>query len=513
MSGAFDPRALADENFRVPLCTDTGIQWIRPADAAVVWRPAPLRELLAGEDSGLDATSPARAAGELGGCERGSVGILVLFMGLLIFALAAMVWNTGEITTAKIEAQTAADSAAYSSAVWTSRGINIVAASNMQILRDASAATTAMTIGSSAWVWFGWALALVISDTITTVSAASALAAAIAANVAALGTLTAGVVAAAAALANAISQLVLSVKDLTLAITILSEIGWIQPFFDFADLYAHISDLFAYQEAWVREIPQLIEIQRQQFEAYYDCDISLRHGAGHGLDSAAGGAAQFPGMIRAPLRVGRADAVTLPFVLRYLYDAFAAGGWYSDERLKSFSKVKPKPVFLAAGAVSAVAGLLKLDRSFHTLTSVQVPFLEFGPEGVDASTVSWPDFTVVAVARKRTENTESLQKPRRPLGFMAADLFGPADDLRPTAYAAAETFNGVDGLLSSFTIGGINVGQGLFSPYPWRVWTDWGWQWTPRLTHGAYVQGGEVDEAFAEQGFDVGDAARTAAMH
>ena len=29
--------------------------------------------------------------------------------------------------------------------------------------------------------------------------------------------------------------------------------------------------------------------------------------------------------------------------------------------------------------------------------------------------------------------------------------------------------------------------QPILSLYPWRVWTDWGWQWQPRLTHGDLI--------------------------
>ncbi|MHC4786666.1 MAG: pilus assembly protein TadG-related protein, partial [Planctomycetota bacterium] len=90
-------------------------------------------------------TSLGTNAHRLHRCRRGNISILVLVMGLVFFALAAMVWNTGKVTSAKIEAQTAADSAAYASAVWTSRAMNITTGTNMLILRHQTALTAAFS--------------------------------------------------------------------------------------------------------------------------------------------------------------------------------------------------------------------------------------------------------------------------------------------------------------------------------------------------------------------------------
>ncbi|MFT5284745.1 MAG: hypothetical protein ACI8TQ_000902 [Planctomycetota bacterium] len=422
-------------------------------------------------------------------CERGSVSILVLFMGLLIFALAAMVWNTGLTTTAKMEAQTAADSASYASAVWTSRAINMITATNMIALRDASA------LGVSVQVMATWIpltvviLANLITTGIAVVSAAVSVIATFGAT--------------APALALAVVQFTIALLEFVnyLLFTIATEAP-VTPVLDAIALGKHLGELREYQESWVRVIPGLIEAQRQQFEAYYDCDISLQLGNGSRT-------------ITAPLHAGSFGSCAVPIGLRFLYDSFAKGSWNSSTEFKLMPKAGAKKFWLLGAVFGMLAATPALALNHHVLSTTAPnsfpPFFEVGPSGkgfsVDPQT--WEDYAIVAVARKRMTNDISSQRPNQPLAYMAPGLFTGADQLRPVAYSQAEAFNPVDGLLSTLKVGGVSPGQIIGNLYPWRVWTDWGWHWQSRLTHGTLLNEG----AFADQNVTLTPFGRASAQH
>ena len=508
------------------MCTDTGIKWFDLAElaqpsASACPANAPLdSDVVTGPDGDtLERGCLDRPRASIGRCERGSVSILVLFMGLVLFALVALVWNTGEVTTAKIEAQTAADSAAYSSVVWTSRALNLTAATNAQIVNDASAAAVSSAM-------YAQALALVIQagvrtgvDVATLISAASALASAVAAAAASLGAASGAVVAATAKVVTAAIHVGQSISDLILAFQIVDDIGgFIQPVKDTIKLGEHLRALGAYQKAWLLATPVLIDEQRKQLERYYDCDIALMHPPGHQLDQAEGPVGDAKGLIRPPLCTGDALNIFTPLALRLIYDLYGKSGtnagWYHDERLRDFKRipVKPLPVaFHLAAGVAFGAQLLVASGNYHTLTTAW-GIGEYGPYGSGGHD-RWPDYTVLAIASKRTSNDNSKQMPSRPLNLMASQIFGESRDVRPVAYATAETFNGVDGFLSVFDINGFKPFQELGVIYPWRMWTDWGWQWAGRLSHTSDLFVRDAANAFEAMGFKVKAGSRAAAVH
>ncbi len=436
-----------------------------------------LASLHSDQESGVRPVSLGEERDEnLHRCDRGSVSILVLFMGLIIFALAAMVWNTGKITTSAIEAQTAADTAAYTSAVWTSRAVNMIAATNMHGLRDASAiGVSTAVIFEGAWILTFQTIFLVgtVIPQLTNPF-----------------TLASGLAALAVWLAEFIQWIIFVV-----------ETGWpVFPIIDIVNLAKHLGEVLSYQQAWVAAVPGLIETQRQQIADYYDCDISLQ--LGNGSTS-----------IAPPLHRGTPLTCLVPIGLRYIYDAFAEGSWYSDTKIKTTIKIgKAKVGWLIGGLLGAVAAIPALGFTHHVLSS-QPGFspLEIGPFGFGFSIdpATWDDYSVIAVARKRTTNAASKQFPDQPLAFMAPGLFTRSDQLRPAAYSQAETFNAIDGLLPTLKIGGVAPFQIISSIYPWRVWTDWGWQWQPRLTHGANLP----NTVFANQGIQLTSFGQSAAQH
>ena len=65
--------------------------------------------------------------------ESGKISLLASMMMLVLVALAGLIGNTGHVTQEKLETQNAADSIAYSSALWMARGMNAVTASNHMI--------------------------------------------------------------------------------------------------------------------------------------------------------------------------------------------------------------------------------------------------------------------------------------------------------------------------------------------------------------------------------------------
>lgn len=78
--------------------------------------------------------------------ERGVIAILFLFLSIIFVILVALLWNTGRVISAKMRAQAAADQAAFAAATWNSRALNTVTATNMLILRNASAQISSLAI-------------------------------------------------------------------------------------------------------------------------------------------------------------------------------------------------------------------------------------------------------------------------------------------------------------------------------------------------------------------------------
>ncbi len=66
--------------------------------------------------------------------EKGQALPFVAMVGLLIFLFFAMTMNLAELVNTKIKAQNAADASALSAAVWEARGLNLVAAANVNLV-------------------------------------------------------------------------------------------------------------------------------------------------------------------------------------------------------------------------------------------------------------------------------------------------------------------------------------------------------------------------------------------
>jgi hypothetical protein len=389
-------------------------------------------------------TSTGAATRHLHRCRRGNISILVLLMGFVFYAMAAMVWNTGKVTSAKIEAQTAADAAAYSSAVWTSRAMNVTTGTNMLILRHSTAITAAFS-PALFLTWMPpvfWAVR-VATDCIPCFIPPFVGCATCAATTA---------------------RVLMEVASWTVFL-----IRWGQGMAGLPDIIGNLSALWSYQVDWVNNIcPDMIEQQRLALQDYYDCEIRLARGDG-----------TYP--IEPPLHRGNPLTFLIPYGARCYVES-----WDGDDSWHNHVLIRPGPVppfgiTIGRGVMAWEIGFVVTffinwgaSGSFHHVLVTQPWYspVEFGPsasELVDPD--AWRPFTIVATAQKRESNATSRQPPRQPLTFMAPGFFD--DPVNPVAYAQAETYNPIDAHL-----------LGRFLPHPWRVWTPWGWQWQPRLSHG-----------------------------
>jgi hypothetical protein len=424
---------------------------------------------LVGDDhSGLDLVSSMGAGRRLHRCRRGNISILVLFFGLVFYGLAATVWNTGQVTSAKIEAQTAADAAAYSAAEWMSRAMNVTTGANMRILRNTTGITAALaTIPAMIMPWFEWIRAV-----------NQACAAPCAGPQAAV---------LCAPCRIAMWTFIITMEMLPMYLPFVIEV--LPTFIDLPRLFINVVKLFLYERDWIAAVPYAIETQRKALEDYYDCEIVLRRGDGQSW-------------IEPPLHWGTPLTFVVPSYLRawwemgldipfYWPSPFSnkENGWYNSEHdptkgeggFKWMFVGKAKKWYKRLWIISWLIGWV-YGGFFHHIPASQPQFspLEFGPFGFFGFFEQWEKYTVVAAARKKPVNRESGQPPRYPLRFMAPGLF--EDPVNPVAYAQAETFNGIDGHV-----------VGRIIPWPWRVWTTWGWQWQPRLNDGDLLSGVAAD--------------------
>jgi hypothetical protein len=362
---------------------------------------------------------------------RGQISVLFILVGLAFFVAAAMVWNTGTTTAVRMHAQAAADTSAYSSAVWTSRTVNNVTGTNMLIARHASA-----------WV---------------AASAAMAVAAGVPANWHAW----------ASEKAEACGEFYPLCYAAFMAYLQVTEGPYYYPFLFkavasgaaptvFIKAPGRISDLYRYEKAWVAATPDVIEAQRRLLEEYYDCEIRLtRPGDGDGL-------------IRPPLK--RGNPIDFTTVLHARFWVFGHDNkWPKDGHFDRIVHGKANLLWRGA-AESAIAAISAWKGSDHYVLDVPVVIGERGPSSLGERA----KFTVVATARMTGRTRGRL---------MAAGAFRypvvPSDRL--LACAQAETFNGIDGRLEKI---GIPVVGPILRAYPFRVWTTFGWQWQPRLARG-----------------------------
>lgn len=355
---------------------------------------------------------------------RGNISLLFVFMSLVFYCCASLVWNTGRTTAAVMHTQTAADASAYSAAMWTSRAVNNITGANMLILRNASAQVAASAVISTTVLvpvnWLKWC------------------------NDMASGCGPFYPICFAAALAYVVAvELPPYIKFVAKAAPTA-----------FRDVFSNkypkrIKELWRYEKAWVNATPGAIESQRKLLEEYYNCKIHFtRPGS--------------TGQIKPPLEVG--DFLSLGAVLAMRFWVFKHDNtWPKEGNFDIINRGKANQSWnIGAGLASGLMPIVHGEQ--HYVLPTQQGPLEFGPTSLD----DWKDFTVIATAVTEDASAGALAMPG-----IFSDPITPGDGV--IAYAQAETYNGIDGRLNQI---------GFSLPYPFRVWTTWGWQWQPRLTRG-----------------------------
>jgi hypothetical protein len=426
-----------------------------------------LPDILGDDRSGFAGLDAAKRGGRrLHRDRRGQVSVLFILVGLAFFVAASMVWNTGVTTAARMHAQTAADSAAYSSTVWTSRTVNQVTGTNMLIMRNASAFVAASAaVWTTAKVPENWDAAIEAAAAIPIVG--PEIAAALAAYIAAV-------------------ELPMYLEFVAEAIASMAAPTVL------AKVFGRIPELHRYEKAWVAATPDVIDRQRELLEQYYGCEIRLTRPGDR------------DGRVRAPLKQPDVATGRLVFGTVLATRFFLLGhdnGWYRSTQFSAIVIGEAKEEWRKAALVAAAAATaLWGDQHFE----LDLPYAvgELGPR----TSGQRAKFTVVATARMSERTRGRLMAP-------GAFRWPVAPHDRILAYAQAETNNGIDGRLEKFP--GIGTIVGL---YPFRVWTTYGWQWQPRLAHGdqlgrALRHDGDLRQWYGEIGVTPGSNLDDIALH
>lgn len=361
----------------------------------------------------------ARGATRLHRDERGVIFMVFLFVSILLGLAIGVMWNTGRVISAKMRAQLAADAAAYAAATWTSRAVNLVALTNMLILRNASAHVSAVAVNAVCQeVPVRWQAALDAADPLDL----PVIQARIAAEEAEYNRL--------------------ALDCWPLALDALNT----NRFLD------RIADLHAFQRSFVEGVPDAVNAQRAAMEEFFGVEIHL---AVPGRDD---------GLIVPPVRLGTPDVFEHMLTARRLItDRFRPQDQtFRDIDLHRFNEIGGAVQIWNAAVAQAIAGLAASIGDRHYVLASQVGLDELSPSEADRA-----PFTVFAAAVDRSITQGA--------NFLFARFFDyPVNNLDAAiSCAQAETYNGIEALMTM---------RNVDPPHPFRVWTTRGCAWQPRLT-------------------------------
>ncbi len=318
---------------------------------------------------------------------RGSMSAAMLFLVVVLWAAIALVWNVGVAVDEKYRAQTAADSAAHAAAVALSRTTNVVTATNIQIVRAASAESLAFAVVPTALA--------IIANWSEEIGSAGWLAPVVAAYIVAFE-----------------FPVLLYFLEQT-GPTALGE-GLSQSLLDRA------KDLHAWQRETIRATSTFIEHQRQSIQSFYACEITLSQ-----LGSRSS-------VLRPPVRTphGLLESHATFALLLETRIALDRANW---ERALRTIRLGKGPQSWAA-STSAMGGIVTLlvNGRFHVLES-HAGLLERSPTDRQRARA----FAVTAVAKPRAWSQErhampglypdTRNRPGSSLAFAQAETFHPGD--------------------------------------------------------------------------------------
>lgn len=368
----------------------------------------------------------ARALGRFHRDENGLVVVLFVLIGLIFALLIALNWNTGRVISAKMRAQAAADQSALAAATWQSRAVNMVTGSNMMILRNASALVSAIAIDR------------VVREVPERWQAAID------------------------ACGDPASPCVLQLLDQIL-FNPANEIG---PYIAFVDRHSgaaraaldngvftrRIEELHEFQRRLVESIPEVVEEQRELIAEF------------HGVEVILAVPGRTDGLIVPPLREG--DAVSFEHMLRLRRQL--TDNWLDDQAgFADFGAIGGAQDIWDQAVEEAIISVSNDLGAMHMVLVTQS-----GADEISPSAGGRDPFSVFATA---------IVPDIRDDNFLFTGFFdetiSPDDAAR--AAAQAETFNGYDERIAR---------RNAVAPWPFRVWTTWGWNWQPRLTRADLVR-------------------------
>lgn len=314
--------------------------------------------------------------------QSGFLHLLIGFLFLVIIVALAVVINAGEVVDNKLQAQRAADAAAYSASVVQSEAINAITGGNIVIVRTASAEALALAVRPTASRIYGnWAAAL---------SASPWLAGAVAAEKVVLAEFLAST-----------GQTALR-EELT------------------GSLVRKAKRVYRWQGDVVASVPEVIEADRQRLEEIYGTEIILSQLGPH------------PDLVRAPIRKPRGEAE------RFLAFASLVENRIREDRAgweRTLSRIVIGRGAAEWDAATSEMGLrvaYELRGKFHVLET-QKGFLERKPTRAQRNYA----FAVTAVARLRSD----VESP-----FVLSRVFNRRAERGSdaTAFAQAETYHPAD---------------------------------------------------------------------
>jgi hypothetical protein len=398
------------------------------------------------EQSGTSVVGgPVRRLRGLNTHDRGVVSVLFILLFFTFFAATAMVYNTGQTISIRQRPAHVADTVAYMSTNWMSRGMNLIGMTNRIAARNMSAfAVPFANFYVAGMVWKSWTdfvndTCSPACDGIQAVVACAPCQAAVWAYLAA-------------------TEIVPHYVPFILA-QIGTPLTTMIEGFGGGGVIGRVKDISDFQKSVKNAIPQIIEDQRSRAAQYYNMTIRLTQAEAPDTKPQ-----QADGRVYLPVKEqGFFD--TLYPVLARLHQADA--GWYNDSDVRGMSIGEAQKHWkngaYGAAAFAAMWGYL-MGGPLNVLPTQTFIF------ETNVSPDNMGQFSVIA-------SVMDAVNPRQT--FFLDGLFPYTTNHAKviTAYAQAETVNPMEGVP---LLG--------FVPVPWRLWSSAGNIWVPRLNKGDKFQ-------------------------
>lgn len=429
---------------------------------------SPLARLACEQRSaGAQAVLPTRAARRFHANQRGNMTLLLLLTILVLWAMSGLIWNTGTVISAKIHNQTAADTAAYTAAVWNARTVNLVTGLNRQLVRICSAEAVAWAMPFTAvWIIVNWVaeIAAGVAELIATYGASAPEF--IEMLVYIFGT-----------------ELPAVTEFFGVAFPLFAEWGNTQ-------LCDRANEIAAMEKAAIMATPGLINEDLQWLNDKFFKNVEIKlfqpFKADADLDEIYGSDYSKIDMILPPLKEGGYGSIFVPSLIQLFRDCMRDGSWYDydGKGLKYVDKYgRGKQIWPFACIVSLMIVHAMRDSNYELVNTTGAGFYQPMP----SSDGDWNDdtgrelqkyFSVVAVAQgsgasQRMTMTKLFN--RQAFSSVPRSSNNWPNDVC-VCYGQAEMYNPIAMMFEDWAA--VDAILGIF---PWQTCSTWGWQWTARL--------------------------------